>query len=193
MEKDILKIYGSDKTVFSMNELAILLNETSEANLKARMYYYVKKGYLSRLRRGFFARSKEYEQKELATKIFTPSYVSFETVLVEEGVVFQYYSTISVASYLSRDIKAIGVSVSCRKIKNSVLLNRNGIENRGNYYQATKERAFLDTVYLQGDIYFDNLRNMDWKKCLELVKIYDNKALEKKLKSYIKDSKEDDQ
>lgn len=192
MEKDILKIYGSDKTVFSMNELAILLNETSEANLKARMYYYVKKGYLSRLRRGFFARSKKFDYKELATGIYAPSYISFETVLVEEGVIFQYYSTIFVASYLSRDIKAFDGSISYRKLKQDVLLNTAGLVNKGNYYQATKERAFLDTVYLQGDIYFDNLRTMDWDKCLELVKIYNNRAFEKKIKSYIKDFKEND-
>lgn len=193
MANNLIKIYRSKKTVFSANDLAILLSETNENNLKAKISYYVKKKYLIRLRRGFYAKSEEYEQRELATKIYTPSYVSFETVLADEGVIFQYYATISVASYLSRDFKTFDVPVSCRKLKQCVLLNRAGIENKGSYYQATKERAFLDTVYLQGDIYFDNLRGMDWEKCLELVKIYRNKSLEKKLKSYIKDFKEDDQ
>lgn len=193
MANNLLKIYRSKKTVFSTNDMAILLSETNANNLKAKISYYIKKKYLIRLRRGFYAKDEEYERREMATKIYTPSYVSFETVLAEEGVIFQYYSTISVAGYLSRDTKAFGISVSCRKIKQSVLLNKAGVDNRGNFYQATRERAFLDTVYTQGAIYFDNLRNMDWEKCLELAKIYNDKALEKKIRSYIKDAKEDDE
>ncbi len=52
------------------------------------------------------------------------------------------------------------------------------------YSIAGRERAFLDTLYIFGETYFDNLSNMDWQYAQELVKIYDSRALEKLLKTY---------
>jgi len=182
MENNLVKIYRSKKSVLSINDLAILMSERNGDNLKAKIYYYVKKGYLSRLRRGFYIKDKEFNERELATKIFTPSYISFETVLAQEGMTFQYYSSIFVASYLSRDIKVGDQRISYRKMKKSVLLNRAGLVNKGPYFEATMERAFLDTIYLQGEIYFDNVDNLDWNKVFELVKIYKNKDMERRVK-----------
>jgi len=39
---------------------------------------------------------------ELAVKINTPSYISFETVLAQAGVIFQFYESVFVASHLSK-------------------------------------------------------------------------------------------
>lgn len=60
---------------------------------------------------------------ELANKIYTPSYISFEIVLVKEGIIFQKYQTIFAASYLSRRIKVGEQEIFYRKIKNEILLN----------------------------------------------------------------------
>jgi len=70
------------------------LAENNPDNLKAKIAYYVKQGVLIRLTRGVFAKNKDYNPKELATSIYTPSYISFETVLREAGVIFQHYDTI---------------------------------------------------------------------------------------------------
>ena len=40
----------------------------------------------------------DYNRLELATRIFTPAYVSFETVLAKEGLIFQYYNKITAAA-----------------------------------------------------------------------------------------------
>ena len=41
-------------------------------------------------------------------------------------------------------------------------------------------------IYLSPDYYFDNLKSINWKKCVEMVKIYNNKQLVKRLVKYQK-------
>lgn len=184
MDNFLTIIYGSKQTVFTSVEIAILIGEKNINKLKSKLAYYVKTGKLIRLRRGIFARNDKYDRNELAVRIFTPAYVSFETGLIRGGVIFQYYETIFIASYLSREIKVGENKFTYRKLKKEVLFNRRGLINKGTYFEATKERAFLDMVYLFGDYYFDNLRSIDWKKCFEIVAIYKNKTMEKRLKNY---------
>jgi predicted transcriptional regulator of viral defense system len=158
---------------------------------RVRLNYYVKKGNLHRLRRGIYVKDKNYDKLELATRIFTPSYVSFETILAKEGLIFQYQTEITVASYLSRDITVDGQNYSYRKIKNAVLTNPAGIEQNNNISIATKERAFLDTLYSNTDYHFDNINALDWEKLHQLwpqlLALYRNKRLEKKVKSLVKE------
>ncbi len=184
MDNFLLKIHNAQQTVFTTDEIAILTGEKNKGNLKSKLSYYVKKENLIRIRRGFFAKNSNYERKELVTKLYKPSYISFETVLREEGVIFQHYEEIFSASYLSRYIEINENKVTYRKLKNNILLNQSGVANKKNYFQATKERAFLDMVYLFGDYYFDNLSSINWDKCFEIVNIYKNEQLKKRLKNY---------
>jgi hypothetical protein len=48
---------------------------------------------------------------------------------------------------------------------------------------ALKYRAILDTIYLYKDFFFDNLDDIDWGKLEELMKIYNSKILEKRIKN----------
>jgi hypothetical protein len=122
----------------------------------------------------------------LANKIFSPAYISFETVLAKEGMVFQHYDQILVASYLTREISCDGSVYAFRRLKDSVLANSLGIEVKANYSIASRERAFLDTLYLNTNYHFDNLSSIDWKKYQEILPIYGNKAPAKRLDSYFK-------
>lgn len=186
MDNFLTTIYGSKQTVFTSLEIAILIGEKDANKLKSKLSYYVKTGKLIRLRRGIFAKNETYSKNELAVRVYTPAYVSFETILLREGVIFQYYETIFVASYLSRNLNFKGNKFAYRKLKNEILINQKGIVDKGTYFEATKERAFLDMLYLFGDYYCDNLRGINWDFCFDIVTIYKNKALEKKLKNYFK-------
>lgn len=177
-------ILRAKNTVFSTKDIALLWGERSSAAARVRLNYYVKAGKLIRLHRGLYAKDQNYDQFELATKIYTPSYISFETVLARAGVVFQFYKSIFVASYLSREIEIDGQRYSYRKIKETILTNSAGLETKDNYYIASPERAFLDIVYLQKGYYFDNLSPLDWKKVFEILPIYNNKRMEKEIKKY---------
>lgn len=174
-------ILRSDKTVFSFREILILWKETNAKLAKAKINYYVKTGQLFPLRKGIYAKDKNYEKLELAGKIFKPSYVSLETALSREGLIFQYYESIFVVTYQTKNILCDHQNYEFKKIKNSVLTNSLGIIQKNNYAIASKERALLDTLYLYKDYHFDNLNSVDWGKCFDMVYIYKNKNLEKRL------------
>ena len=88
----------SPKTIFSTKDVALLWGEKNEASARVRLSYYVRAGKLIRVRRGLYAKDKNHDKFELATRIYTPSYISFETVLTRAGINFQYYNNIFVAS-----------------------------------------------------------------------------------------------
>ena len=187
MEKaNILNILRSNKTIFSFKDILLASREENPALLRRRINYYIKKGELYPIRRGLYAKDKNYNKFELGTRIFTPAYVSFETVLGQSGVTFQYYSQIFVASYLTRDIKCNGQTYSFRKIKDTVLTNKAGLKNEGEYLIASKERAFLDTIYINKDYHFDNLSPLNWDKVFEILPIYNNKRMTRKVKEFFK-------
>lgn len=183
MEKaNILSILRAKNTVFTLKEILLVSGETNPDLLKRRLNYYVKKGELYSIRKGIYAKDKNYDKLELATKIYTPAYISFETVLRQAGMIFQYYESIFVASYLTREISADNQTYRYKKIKNTILTNSLGIEIKDNYSIASPERAFLDILYLNKNYYFDNPGPLNWDKVFELLLIYDNKRMEKIVK-----------
>lgn len=186
MDSLTTKLYQSQKTILTNKDLALIWQETNPNNLKAKIAYYVKQSVLTRLTRGVFANDKNYNPKELATSIYSPSYISFETVLRESGVIFQHYDTIFVAGPWPKTMTFDKNTITFRKLKDTVLFSSLGVDNKENYSIASLERAFLDTIYLFPKYYFDNLHSIDWKKCFELVKIYNNQQLIKRLKKYHK-------
>ena len=186
----ILDFYSRPQTVFQIEELTQLFPEINPRNLRRSLHYFAKAGKIKNLRRGLYAKNT-YEALELANKIYTPSYISFETVLFKEEVIFQYYETIFVASYLSRDIIVDGHKISYRQIGKPALSNKSGIEERNGYFVASKERAFLDAVFLYKDYYFDNLSGLNWNEVFELAPIYASVALDKRIKQYYKHYQEE--
>lgn len=186
------EILRSPRSVFSFKDLILLWGGIDRLNAGSRVNYYVRKGYLYPVRKGLYAKSKDYDKFELATKIYTPSYISFETVLLKAGMIFQFYGNIFAASYQSREITCDGQVYHFRKIKDALLTSSAGMEQRENYSIASAERAFLDTVYLFKDYHFDNLSPLNWDKVWEIFSIYGgNKRMEKQLKEYHKALKEE--
>lgn len=172
------------KTVFSIKDIALLWGETANVAVRVRLTQYVKNNKLIRIHRGIYAKDKNYNRFELATRIYTPAYVSFETVLTRSGVNFQYYENIFVASYVTREIETDGQKISFIKIKDYVLSNTIGIEHANEVAIATKERAFLDRIYVSKDYHFDHLDMLDWNKVFKILPIYRNKRMNKKVAEY---------
>ncbi len=176
----------SKKTIFSTKDVALLWGEKNETAARVRLSYYVRFSKLLRVHRGLYAKDKNYDKFELATKIYTPSYISFETVLARAGIVFQLYRRIFVATYLKRDIIEDDQTYSYKRIKDLILTNSAGVKVKDNYCIACPERAFLDVVYSNKDYHFDNLSPLNWKRVFEILSIYSNKRMEKKVKKYHK-------
>ena len=180
----------SPKTIFSIKDIALLWKEEVKAPVRVRLSQYVKNGKLIRIHRGIYAKDKNYNRFDLATRIYTPSYISFETVLTRTGLNFQYYSNIFVASYVTREIETDKQKISFIKIKDYVLSDTTGIEHINDVAIATKERAFLDRIYVSKDYHFDHLDVLDWNKVFEILPIYRNKRMNKKVNEYYKYYKE---
>lgn len=179
-------ILRSPKTIFSTKDAALLWGEEKESTVSVRLNKYVRAGKLIRVHRGLYAKDKNYDKFELATKIYTPSYLSFETVLAKAGVVFQFYGQILVASYLTREVTVDDKKYSYKRVRDSILTNHTGIEAKNNYHIASPERAFLDIVYSSRDYHFDNLSPLNWEKVFDLLPIYQNKSMERRVKKYHK-------
>jgi hypothetical protein len=186
MEKDyILDLMRSKKTVFTFKDLILLWGESDVNFVKKKIHRYVKAGRMNSIRRGIYSKDKDYDKYELATKIYTPSYISLETVLGAAGVTFQLYGQIFAVSYTSREIKCNGQDYSYKKIKDTILTNQAGIESRLNYNIASPERAFLDVVYFNKNYHFDNLSALNWEKVQEILPIYGgNKRMAKMVGIY---------
>lgn len=182
----ILKIYSRPDTVFTIDEISQLFPNIAYKNLRDRLSYFTRVGKLKRPHHGIYAKG-EYNPFELANKLYKPSYISLETVLVKGGVVFQYYETIFAVSYLTRSVSINGVSIQYRRIKAGLLTNLQGIEQKEGYFIASLERAFLDAVYIYKNYHFDNLGTINWEKVAELKKIYRNKVFEKRIEEYKQD------
>lgn len=185
----VLELYKKNQSVFTTKEISLLFPDINYSNLKRRISYYAKADKIVRLRKGIYGK-ENFDPLELANKIYTPSYISFETVLKKEGIIFQESSGIFAASYLTREIQCAGLEIFYRRIKDEILTNSRGLERKGAYFIASKERAFLDAVFVYKDYYFDSLSVLNWDTVFDLIKIYKSKVLEKRISQYFKIYKE---
>lgn len=182
----VFDIYRDKRTVFRLKDIAMLTGESDFQSLNKKLNYYVHTGKLLNPRKGIYTKPG-YRQEELACHIFTPSYLSLEYVLQKSGVIFQYDSTFTSVSYLSRTIETEGVTFRFRKIKGEILVNTAGIERLEEHINmASSERAFLDTLYLNREYYFDNLKPINPKLVYKLLPIYQSKVLTERVNRLLK-------
>lgn len=172
----ILSLYKKPQTVFTLQEIALLFPKIPYENLKKRMSYLSTTQAIKKLTRGVYAKD-QFNVLELANKLYTPSYVSLETVLQKAGVTFQYYESIFAVSYLSRTMEVGGQTIQYRRMNKEILLNKRGIEEHEHVVIASPERAFLDAVYLYKQYHFDNLSALHWDHITELQDLYGSRTL----------------
>ena len=127
----LIQLHNLDgKTVFTTADLMLLWNIADKNTLWVYISRYVKKGYLLRISRGVYALPDvEVDNLELAGKLKKGSYISFETVLANSGVLHQWYDGIYMASERSAKIENTYGSFMYRTMPEDVLLNRTGIIN----------------------------------------------------------------
>jgi len=180
-------LYKDARTVFRLKDVAMLTGETSFDSLNMKLNYYVRTGRLQNPRKGLYCKP-DYNPEELACRIFTPTYISLEYVLQRAGVVFQYDSRITAISYLNRETVVDNQIFSYRKIKNEPLVSLRGVKQIGNSVTiATPERAFLDMIYLNGAMYFDNIHPLKKDLIEEIIPVYNSKILHKRVQKLFAD------
>lgn len=188
--KKLLKLTSSGKTVFTTADLAIIWGIENKNILRVTIARAVEKGYLESIRRSVYKlKDKEIDIFELAGKLKKKSYVSFETVLANAGIIFQWHNEIISASDRSSAVKNKYGKFLYRRLPKNILLNNKGIINKGNYFIASAERALCDKIYKDGVSYFDSLSEIDAAKAIGISKIYRNKRMERDIKKLFYENK----
>ncbi len=182
----VLSIYKDVRTVFRLIDIAMLIGESDFISLNKKLNYYVRTRKLQNPRKGIYAKP-DYSREELACNIYSPAYISLEYVLQQSGIIFQYDSSITTVSYLSRTIRVEDQTYTFRKIKGDVLMNLAGIKREENHVNiASPERAFLDLLYLTANCYFDNLNPLNKQLVFKLLPMYQSKALTERVIKLLK-------
>ena len=171
------KILKSKKTVFNYDDIKNILWIENKNTIKKFFERAVKEGIFINIYKWLYA-FEDFDLFELAIKIKKNSYISFETVLKKEQIIFQdYWNTVFLASDNSLKKKKNNVNFEYLKIKNSILLNPLWLINKGKYIIASKERAICDRIYLTKNYYFDDLQQVNFEKLEEISKIYNKRVI----------------
>lgn len=171
-----IKLLNSNKTVFLKRDIMNILDFKTNMALDKFVYRAKKDWFLENIFYWIYT-FKKYDIFEFACKLKKKSYISLETVLKKEGIVFQYYETIFLISDNTLKKEVLWKTFKFNKIKNNILLNPLWLINEWNYIIATKERAICDRIYLSKNYYFDDLSNIDFKKLAEIAQIYNNRVI----------------
>ncbi len=171
-------LLGAKKTVFTIPEMKLIFRKENGRYINLLLQPLKKQWILINPHYGIWA-LKEYDILELASKLKSHSYISFETVLQKAGIIFQNYEhTITLASNNTLTKKIKWYDFVYHKIRDSILTNPVGIINKGNTYMiASPERAVCDMVYLYKNILFDNIRPLHPEKLEEIAIAYPKKTL----------------
>jgi len=171
------QLIASNKTVFSLQDMGKIWGIENSNYLKLVASRLFKCREIFRISRGLYAVSEKFNNYELANKLKTPSYVSLETVLQKEGVIFQDYGNTIFSISNNSLFKKINSNVfRYSKISDKLLMNPLGIVNSGQAKIAIAERALCDRIYLSSDYYFDNLRGINSEKLLLISRIYNSRV-----------------
>ncbi|MEA2064811.1 MAG: hypothetical protein U9O66_00750 [Patescibacteria group bacterium] len=159
--------------IFHTKDLANLWQIKDANTLYTTLTRYNKQRLLFRIHKGFYS-IKPINQLDpllLGTKaLHSFSYVSAETVLAEQGIIFQSSNKITLISAKSKKFRIGDNNYYSRKLSDRFLFNSVGIKNNNGVKIASIERAVADLLYFNSKAYFDNSKKINWKKVKKIQK-----------------------
>lgn len=162
-----------DKKLFHTNDLALLWQIEISNTLYTTIKRYVQKGILKRIHKGFYSvvPIEELDPVEVGIGyLHSFAYLSTESILVENGVIFQASDYITLVSSVSKKFTVGTYSYLVRKMKDEFLYQTMGLTERGDIKVATLERAVADMLYFNPNVHFDNREMINWQKVLKIKK-----------------------
>lgn len=167
-----MKLIGSKQTVFTVDSVKMILGLRDESYVRLLLHRMKKQWIFLQPMRGYYAFS-DYNIFELATKLQSKSYISFETALLYHGIIFQNYEhTIVLAGPNTLTKHAWWKIFQYHKLKDTILSNPLWVIYDKWIAMAGPERAVCDMIYLSGNFYFDNPSPLDLERLEELKSIY---------------------
>ncbi len=137
-------------TVFTLNDV----RKIESKFYRARLNEWQAKGYIKKLRRGYYMFTDTILNEEalflIGNKLYAPSYVSFEMALSYYGLIPEgVYSITSATTKKTANFKTPIAEFSYRKIKPSLMFGYRLEKQKGQGYKiANMEKAVLDYLYL---------------------------------------------
>ena len=170
---------------------------------RRRLNEWQDKGYIKKIRRGFYIFSdlalSEPSLFLIANKLYSPSYISFEMAFSYYGLIPEsVYGITSATTKKTVNFKSPIGEFIYRTIKPSLMFGYK-LENfqNQNYKIAEIEKAVLDYLYInpqiQSDADFFELRfnsqeflaKADMQKFNQYLKVFKNKSLEKRAEGFL--------
>ncbi|MBI5123070.1 hypothetical protein HZA75_04395 [Candidatus Roizmanbacteria bacterium] len=159
--------------LFHTNDLALLWGITNKNTLYTTIKRYIQKGILIPIHKGFYSTVPidQVDPFKLAVGyLHRYTYVSCETVLIREGIIFQKENYLTLISGVSKKFSVANRSYLVRRLKDGYLYYDRGIDNVNGVMVAGVERAVADLLYFNPHYYFDNKKKINWKKVKEIQK-----------------------
>jgi predicted transcriptional regulator of viral defense system len=140
------KIYESGLLLFESKTLRDILEVKKEASFYSAVKRLIKARVLQRVERGkYILKGAEVGDFALATFLYSPSYVSFESALNFHGILSQFPYEISSATTRKPLTKTFeDKTFSYFRIKKELFF---GYEKREDFLIALPEKALLDQLY----------------------------------------------
>ncbi|MGB9716228.1 MAG: type IV toxin-antitoxin system AbiEi family antitoxin domain-containing protein [Thermodesulfovibrionales bacterium] len=171
---------------FNTEDVSEILN-ISENSARVLCARYVAKGLFIRLKKNFYILKERWDKNtpedfyRLANILQVPSYISLMTALSFYEVTTQVQRGVFESVCIKRSIRyeIEGVAFNFYKLRKELY---SGFTKQDNLFIATKEKAFLDAMYLYsfGKYAFDidslDINKLDLKKIGRLLKDYPEKT-----------------
>lgn len=165
--KKIEALLNQEKNTFHTSDLALLWGIDNKSTLRITLKRYVDKGILKRIHKGFYSKIdiNKLDPIDLGyAYLNTYAYLSLESILVKEGVIYQDVNYITFVSTKSTTFKINSMYYKSKQLKDRFLYESTGIIKVKNHFEATKERAIADALYYNPNYHFDNTVNVNLDK-----------------------------
>lgn len=159
--------------LFHASDLALLWEIDNQDTLNMTLKRYVDRGILNRIHKGFYTTTDldNIDPIDLGFSYLNVySYLSLESILVKEGIIFQEIPYVTFASSKSTAFSIGEKSYKSRQLKDEYLYNTIGIEKIKGHYEANLERAIADMLYYNPQYHFDTTSNVDFDTVAEIQK-----------------------
>lgn len=169
----INSLLKQNQTLYHTNDLALIWNIKKLNTLYTTIKRYVKKGILIPIHKGYYSTIPIDQNDPIKLGIsylHNYAYLSCESVLIKNGIIFQTSSYIILVSDRSAKFTIDSYNYFVRQLSNRYLFQTIGIENDNGIYCAVPERAIADLMYFNPNYHFDNQKAINWLKVRQIQK-----------------------
>lgn len=165
----ITTLLQTGEQLFSIQDIALLWNESNRHNLRMTTMRLVKAGKLFRIYRGLYSLLpiEKLDPLKLGTKIMQGyGYLSLQSILIQHGILSQGQHAYTFVAKTSKDTTIGPWRFSFHTIHDKYRFQPFGVEKKNNTLTANPNRAIADLLYLDSHAHFD--APINWKNIHDL-------------------------